>query len=157
VTPEFGIWYKPNTMFGIRFCALFFTVLAVLGAHAAPPSSGGAEGRERSERRALLDALRIPVQTELNRRVVFEVRRLKIQGDWAFLSGVPQLPDGRRMDYGDSPYKELIEIGHFDDGILALWRKNGRQWKVVQFVIGATDAAFMGWDEEFGAPPALFE
>jgi hypothetical protein len=61
------------------------------------------------------------------------------------------------MDYGDSPYKELIQRGHFDDGIYALWRKSGGRWKVVNFVIGATDCAYMGWDREFGAPPALFE
>jgi len=34
--------------------------------------------------------------------------------------------------------------------------KAGGQWRVVQYVIGATDVAYLGWDRRFHAPAAIF-
>jgi hypothetical protein len=30
------------------------------------------------------------------------------------------------------------------------------KWKVVQYVIGATDVPYVDWDKEYGAPRAIF-
>jgi hypothetical protein len=108
------------------------------------------------ERKQILDALRSPVESELKRAVVFKVDHLKLQSGWAFMRGVPQRPDGKRMDYAGTPYEEAIKEGAFDDWICALLSKEKNKWRVVKYVIGATDVAYEGWDKEFNAPPDIF-
>jgi hypothetical protein len=48
-----------------------------------------------AERKAIMDAARVPVESELKKKVVFKVERLKVRAGWAFMMGVPQGPDGR--------------------------------------------------------------
>ncbi len=136
-------------------CALLlvFIVLTVCSAARAQiytPKQGTAE------RKALMDALRVPVEKELNKKVVFKVDHLKVQGDWAFMRGVPQQPNGARMDYRGTAYQQAIKAGFFDDWICALWRNRNGKWQVVRYVIGATDVVYDGWDKEYGAPAAIF-
>lgn len=108
------------------------------------------------ERKALMDALRLPVEKDLNKKVVFKVDHLKVQGDWAFMRGVPQQSNGARMDYRGTAYQQAIKAGFFDDWICALWRNKNGRWQVVKYVIGATDVVYDGWDKEYGAPAAIF-
>src|SRR5688500_2814594 len=55
-----------------------------------------------AERKAIADALRVPVEKKLKKSVVFKIDHLKVQDGWAFLRGVPQRPDGKPMDYSDT-------------------------------------------------------
>ena len=109
-----------------------------------------------SERKQILHALRSPVETELKKSVVFKVDHLKVQNDWAFMRGVPQRPDGKRMDYKGTPYEEAIKEGIFDDWVCALLRKVKGKWQVVRYAIGATDEVYEGWDKEYKAPIEIF-
>lgn len=109
------------------------------------------------ERKAIADALRVPVEKELGRKVVFKIDHLKILNGWAFLLGQPQQPDGKRMDYRGTPYQEAKKAGAFDDGICALLNKKGDDWRVVVYVIGATDVPYVEWDKEYKAPPEIFK
>ena len=108
------------------------------------------------ERQAIADALRAPVQRELKRKVAFKVDHLRVQGDWAFMKGVPQQPGGGAMDYRGTGYQEAIDAGAFDDGVVALLRRRGGKWQVVKYVIGATDVPYVEWDKEYRAPAAIF-
>jgi len=110
-----------------------------------------------AERRAITDALRAPVEKQLKQKVVFKIDHLKVQGDWAFLRGVPQQPGGGALDYKGTPYGDAVEAGAFDDGIVALLRKRKGGWQVVQFVVGATDVPYVDWDKKYRAPSAIFE
>jgi hypothetical protein len=127
---------------------LYFSVSAQSAAYTPKPSS--------IERKQILDALRSPVESELRRAVVFKVDHLKLQSGWAFMRGVPQRPDGKRVDYKGTPYEEAIKEGAFDDWICALLHKEKGKWRVVKYVIGATDVAYEGWDKEFKAPAGIF-
>jgi hypothetical protein len=109
-----------------------------------------------TERKALMDALRVPVEKDLNKKVVFKIDHLKIHGNWAFMRGVPQQPNGARMDYRGTAYQQAIKAGFFDDWICALWKNQNGKWQVVRYVIGATDVVYEGWDKEYGAPAAIF-
>ena len=109
------------------------------------------------ERKAIVDALRIPVKAELKKDVIFKISRLKVQGDWAFLAGVPLKPDGSEMDYRGTIHAEAIREGAFDGGIFALLQKHNGQWKTVRYIIGATDIPYVDWPQEFGAPAVIFE
>lgn len=109
-----------------------------------------------AERKAIADALRAPVEKELKQKVVFKIDHLKASGEWAFLRGVPQRPNGGKVDYSITRYRQAIDDGVFDDWICALLRKRAGKWQVVKYVIGATDVAYEGWDEEYKAPSAIF-
>ena len=109
-----------------------------------------------AERRAVADALRAPVERELRQKVVFKIDALKLKDGWAFLRGVPQRPDGGKLDYGRTVYQERIENGVFDNWICALLQKREGKWRVVKYVIGATDVVYEGWDKEYKAPSSIF-
>lgn len=109
------------------------------------------------ERQAIVAALRPPVERELKRKVVFKIEHLRVRGDWAFLRGVPQQPGGGAMNYRGTGYQAAIDAGAFDDGIVALLRRRGGKWRVVRYVIGATDVPYAEWDKEYNAPPAIFQ
>lgn len=114
------------------------------------------------QRKAILDVLRVPVEKDLKKKVVFQVDRLKVAGEWAFLIGKPRLASGKPMVYTDTRYAEAQREGAFDDWICALLqrRKDARGksvWRVVRYAIGATDVVYEPWPQEFNAPPAIFK
>ncbi len=108
------------------------------------------------ERKMIMDALRGPVQDKLTRQVIFKVDHLKIKDGWAFMRGVPKKPDGSSMNYKGTAYQSAVEEGAFDDWICALLQQQGDEWRVVTFVIGATDVAYEGWDQKYKAPSEIF-
>ncbi len=142
------------------FTALAMTVLCFAAAGAFEGAGAQASSTPRqggAERRAILDALRVPVQKDLKQKVVFVVDRLKVQGDWAFLRGAPRGLNDRPIDYRKTPFAETIRAGAFDDGIVALLHRKGRKWRVVQYAIGATDVPWVDWGKRFKAPSAIFK
>ncbi len=134
------------------FILITLLVVPALSAQSKPytPDKGSAE------RKAISDALRVPVERRLKQEVIFKIDHLKAQNNWAFLVGTPRRPDGGPIDYRNTTYAEAQKAGAFDDGVLALLHKVGGQWRVVQYVIGATDVAYLGWDRRFHAPAAIF-
>ncbi|HEY9881378.1 MAG TPA: hypothetical protein V6D29_23175 [Leptolyngbyaceae cyanobacterium] len=110
-----------------------------------------------SERRAIADALRLPVERELKQKVVFKIDHLGVQNNWAFLKGVPQQPNGEAISYKGTSYQAAVDAGAFDDGIVALLHKREDKWQVVKYVIGATDVPYVEWDKEYQAPSAIFK
>jgi hypothetical protein len=108
------------------------------------------------ERKAIVDALRAPVEKQLKRPVIFKIDHLQVQSNWAFLNGRPQNSDGSAIDYGNTPYRDAVDSGAFDDGIVALLRQVNGKWKVVQYVIGATDVPYVDWDKKYRAPKGIF-
>ena len=108
------------------------------------------------ERKAITDALRVPVEKKLKQSVVFNIDHLKVQDDWALLLGAPRKPNGDTIDYSKTSYAEQHRLGMFDDNISALMHKVRGRWTVVKYVIGATDVSYIGWDEKYGAPSGIF-
>ncbi|HEX8189604.1 MAG TPA: hypothetical protein VF586_14705 [Pyrinomonadaceae bacterium] len=140
----------------LRRLCLFVPALVMVAAAAASAQGVRTPAPGSAERKAVADALRAPVEKELKQKVIFKIDHLKVSGDWAFLRGVPQRPDGDRVDYSATAYQQRIEDGVFDDWICALLRKRAGKWQVVKYVIGATDVAYEGWDDEYKAPSAIF-
>ncbi|MEQ7156506.1 hypothetical protein [Brevundimonas aurifodinae] len=109
-------------------------------------------------RRPLLDALRPAIEDDLGQPVQFMVDRLRVQGDWAFFAGSVQRPDGRPIDFSRTRYAEAVEEGFFDGpGTYGLLRRVGGRWRAEGFFVGPTDAAYLSWPDEQGAPASLFE
>jgi hypothetical protein len=108
------------------------------------------------ERKAIIDALRDPVEKKLKQSVVFKIDHLKVEEGWAFLLGAPQKPDGGPIDYRGTPYRDAVDAGAFDNAVVALLHNLNGKWKVVQYVIGATDVPYVDWDKRYKAPRAIF-
>jgi hypothetical protein len=113
-------------------------------------------GKGSEERKAITDALRVPVEKKLKQSVVFNIDHLMVQDDWAFLLGAPRKPNGGTLDYSKTPYAKAQRLGMFDDGISALLRKVRGRWTVVKYVIGATDVVHIEWDKQYHAPSGIF-
>jgi hypothetical protein len=109
-----------------------------------------------SERKAIIDTLRGPVEKKLKQKVVFRIRRLKVQNGCAFLEGVPQQPGGKPVNYTITPHRTAFEAGAFDDSILGLLWKEKRGWQVVVYAIGSTDYPVPHWQQKYKAPPGIF-
>lgn len=107
------------------------------------------------ERKAIMDALRVPVEADLRQPVIFKVLFLRANSQWACLNATPLRPDSTRLDYRKTRYQEQIREGMFEDNVAALLKKMAGRWTVVTFHIGHTDAIWMGWDREFGAPSSI--
>ena len=102
---------------------------ALLVLIAAPPAT--------ADRKAVLDALRPPVEAKLGPNVEFVVAHLRIEDGWAFVIVDPQRKGGKPID-GWAIFGE-----HFDnmDGLRteAVLRRTKGRWRVVDWGIGATD------------------
>lgn len=109
-----------------------------------------------AERTAIMNALRVPVEKKLKKKAIFAVNNFNVQGNWAFLDGTPQKPDGSEMDYRGTEYQEAIDAGMFDSNVFALLKKTGGKWKVVTYQIGCTDVCYLPWAKDYKAPKAIF-
>lgn len=109
-----------------------------------------------AERKAMMDALRVPVEKELRQEVIFVVSTLNATDTWAFLFGVPKRKGGKPIDYKKTAYRERVTDGTFDDNISALLKKKNGKWTVVTYSIGDTDVVWSDWDDRFKAPPEVF-
>ena len=108
------------------------------------------------ERKAILDALRVPVERKLKQKIVFAADHFNVSGNWAFLGGQPQSPDGGQPDYTGTPYQEAKESDMFDNNFFAILKKTGTTWKVVTYAIGCTDVCYADWWRRYKAPKAIF-
>lgn len=134
----------------ISFAMIFFAAQAFAQSGPHVPKAGS------DERKAIMDALRVPVETELKKKVIFKIDHLKVKDGWAFMRGVPKETDGKPVEYKGTVYEEAIKEGIFDDWICALLKKSEGKWQVVVYSIGATDVAYEGWDQEHKAPSDIF-
>jgi hypothetical protein len=108
------------------------------------------------ERKAILDALRIPVERDLKQKVVFVADNFKVQGSWAFVGGTPQNATGGEPNYSRTKYADAFESGAFDNNFFALLKKTAGKWKVTTYAIGCTDVCYSDWWRRYRAPKAVF-
>ncbi|MCC6327772.1 MAG: hypothetical protein IT174_04595 [Acidobacteria bacterium] len=134
----------------IVLMTFFVSAISVTGQSVYTPEKGSAE------RKAILDALRIPVERQLKQQIVFVADNFSVQGTWAFVSGTPQAPSGGAPDYSGTVFQEAKEAGAFDNNFFALLRKTGGKWRVVKYAIGCTDVCFVDWWRRYKAPKAIF-
>jgi hypothetical protein len=109
-----------------------------------------------SERKAVLDAARVPVEKDLGQEIGFQVKTLRVTPDWAFVHGTPKRPDGKPIDYSKSIYAQDVKDGSFNEGAAVLLAREGASWRLVTYSVGFGDVVWDSWDEEFGAPAWLW-
>jgi hypothetical protein len=113
-----------------------------------------------AERKAILNGLRPAIERDLGRKVIFEVGKLSVQGEFAFADVIPRQPSGAKIDYLKTRYASVYRNGDLDGGanapVYALLRFRAGAWHVVQFAIGPTDVAYADWWRLYGAPKPIF-
>lgn len=82
------------------------------------------------ERRAIFNALRVPVGREMKHAVVFQGTLKVSKSGWAFFSGSPLLDDGK----GGKPSANAGE-GSGDEMVALLRLRNGK-WRVLSYGFG---------------------
>lgn len=125
-------------------------VFAVSGQTVYTPEKGSVE------RKAILDALRTPIERDLKQPIVFVTDNFNVQGTWAFVGGSPQSPNGGEPNYKGTKYAEAYDSGAFDNNFFAVLKKAGGKWKVTTYAIGCTDVCYSDWWRRFSAPKAIF-
>jgi len=112
--------------------------------------------RGSAERKAILDALRVPVERDLKQKIIFAAEHFNVSGNWAFLGGDPQTPAGTRPDYRGTRYQEAIDADMFDNNFFAILKKSAGKWRVVHYDVGCTDVCYADWWRRYKAPKAIF-
>lgn len=109
------------------------------------------------ERKAILDALRIPVERAMKQKIVFVADKFNVQGTWAFLGGSMQTPAGDQPNLSGTEFDEAAKEGFYDSNFFGLLRKSGGKWRVVKHAIGCTDVCYAEWWKEARAPKTIFD
>lgn len=129
----------------------------------APIRSGGVDlartytpQRGTKERKAIMDAARIPIGNELGQRVIFVVSVLRTDDNWAFLQATPVQPNGKAINWLKTPYASDWRADVMSDVIMVLLKREGGQWRTMDYVIGPTDVHWYVWLEPYGLPEAFF-
>ncbi|MBI5265576.1 MAG: hypothetical protein HY852_27595 [Bradyrhizobium sp.] len=112
--------------------------------------------RASPERKPMLDAVRAPVEQRLGIRVIFVVERLAVSGDWAFAEVHPRTEAGARINYRQTRYARNYIPDQDSDLVLALLRRAGRSWVVVQEAFLPTDVVWEDWVKTYRLPRRLF-
>lgn len=133
-------------VFGLTLC-LFAAILASAQGVYTPDKGS-------PERKAILDALRIPVERDLKQKIVFVADDFKVQGSWAFVGGRPTTPKGDAPDLKNTKWAGLEDV--FDDNFFGLLRKRAGKWRVVTYALGCTDVCYVDWWRKHQAPKAIF-
>jgi hypothetical protein len=107
-----------------------------------------------AERKAILAALRVPVEKDFKQKIVFVVGEFRSNGSWAFIGGSPQKPGGGNPDLSDTKFEEYGDA--YDHNFFGLLRKTGGKWRVVTYAIGCTDVCWLDWTTMHKAPKSIF-
>jgi len=108
------------------------------------------------ERTAILDVVRASVQPRLGIKVVFQVERLAVFGDWAFAGLRPRTEAGGRIDYRRTLIAKGFDPEQDSDTIHVLLRRQGTAWAIVEEALLPTDVVWVEWEKTYKLPRQLF-
>ena len=112
--------------------------------------------RDSEERKAIMAAIRPSCERDLGQKVIFQVEKLKVTEDWAYAAVTPLDPDGGKIDYSRTKFKEQQAAEMFEPTGEALLRLKGDgSWKVIKWRFGGTDSALPAWIKSEDAPESL--
>ena len=147
---------KSSPHIALDYARTFVSVITVIVLAAVIASAQAVYTPEKSsaERKAVLDALRIPVERDLKQKIVFVADHFKVQGNWTFVSGRPTTPNGERPNLKGTAWEDAEDL--FDDNFFGLLRKRNGRWSVVKYALGCTDVCYLDWWRLHKAPKAIF-
>lgn len=137
---------------------LIFSMLILLPDNSVVAGDGNyyEPGRGSQERRAIMDAARVPVSRETGLPVIFVVDILRSDGHRAYLQAKPVNPDSSPLDWNNTPFAEEWRADMMSDVVMILLERVNGRWIARDYFIGPTDVAWYGWLEKYNLPEALF-
>ena len=120
------------------------------------PSAGPTILLPNTHAQELQDLLVKKASKELGRPVSVFISQRRQLDNWVFLIGKPQELDGTPLDYQSTSYAPQLEEAILDDVLLALAHRSDDRWEIFGFSLGATDAPFFDWSDQFNVPLPLF-
>lgn len=109
-----------------------------------------------ADRAAILDAAHQAIARRIGKTPRLVVRTLGHQGDWVFLIATMQDKAGRPISYAGTPLGPAEAEGMVSKDYVALFRRVGKGWRLVEEALGPTDVAWAGWADKHGAPRSIF-
>lgn len=109
------------------------------------------------ESAAVLKALSVPVSKDLKQNITFSTDKLKVQGNWAFVSGQAKNAEGGTPNWKLTKYQKFIDSNDFEDNLFALLKKTNGKWRVVTYMMNCHDVCYLDWDKRYKAPKAIIE
>lgn len=112
-------------------------------------------GSENCDHAAVIDPVRVILEQQINQTLTIAVKHLEVEGDCAFLIGIPKTASGATINYSNT---RLADIAKNSDGFAAalLKRVNGR-WTSVQTELFYTDMWWANmWEQHEGCPRSIF-
>ena len=109
------------------------------------------------ENAAVLKALSVPVSKALKQKITFSTDKLKVQGNWAFVSGQAKNAEGGEPNWKITKYQAFIDSGDFEDNLFALLKKTKGKWRVVTYLMNCHDVCYLDWEKKYRAPKAIIE
>ena len=107
-------------------------------------------------RQALMDAARPVIAADIGQTVLFIVKELRTDGQWAYLQATPAQPSGMPLDWSETNYAADWQADAMSDTVMVLLAYQNGAWLVVDYIVGPTDVYWYSWIERFGLPEALF-
>lgn len=125
-------------------------------ARGAPRARAEAPPRGSVLRKGILDALRGRVEQDLGAPVEFEVSRINVERNWAFVSATPVRPGGAPIDWARTRFAEEIAKDMMSTVLLALLRHDGTEWRIAEYALGPTDVTWVEWIAKYGLTERFF-
>ncbi|MER2606045.1 MAG: hypothetical protein ABTQ29_09460 [Siculibacillus sp.] len=136
---------------------LLLVSLALLAVGSGPRlARAEAPPRGSALRKAILDALRGRVEQDLGAPVEFEVSRINVDREWAFVSATPVRPGGAPIDWTRTRFAEEIAKDMMSTVLLALLRHDGTEWRIAEYDLGPTDVTWVEWIAKYGLTERFF-
>lgn len=121
------------------------------------PSSFAAERLDDHDAAAATDVACAAIAADLGKPVALDVSQASGSGDWGFVVATMREPDGGRLDYAGTGLEKAADEGMVSDEAIALLRRDGSGWAVVDLAIGPMDVVWETWPADHGAPEDLFD
>jgi len=141
----------------MRTGLLAFALLALLSMGPAAAQAVVSPPKGAPLRTEVLNALRPAIEKETGGSVIFVVHALNVMGEWGYVDAEPRRPNGDKVDWRKTKFREAYEADMFSGLILALLHKQSAGWQVIEIAIGPTDVAWIEWQQQHKLPEALFK
>ncbi|TVQ18081.1 MAG: hypothetical protein EA382_18130 [Spirochaetaceae bacterium] len=122
-------------------------------APAEPPPGPLAPGEEIE---GVLNTVAEHLHEELGRAVHLSPIVARRFGTHAFVIATIRRPDGRRLDWENTPYADMSAADMMSETSMTLLEQQDGSWRVKEHETGPTDVAWLGWMHFHGLPQALF-
>jgi hypothetical protein len=131
-------------------------ILTFASAFFAQESVATTPAVDSTERMAIMNTLRLPIEKELKQKIQFTIKHFKATDTWAFIHGEPLTLKLVKPDYTGTRYQKAVDDGAFENNYQALLRKTAGKWRLIAYQIGCKDVCWLDWEKKHKAPKVIF-